>query len=70
MPASIKQLAARRRMQRIPRAELHRRLDCSDNWLRWLENGLYTGPCVATWRDRYEEALNKAIEDREAKAKV
>ena len=68
MASSLKQLAARRRANRIARTEIRRRLGCSYNWVRWLEEGYYTpSDSIDGWRDRYEEALNKAVEDRKAR---
>lgn len=68
MIASIKQMALKRKLKGIPRTEIQRRLDCSYSWVRWLEEGYYSSrDCGAEWRDKYEKALNEAIEDREAR---
>jgi CRISPR/Cas system Type II protein with McrA/HNH and RuvC-like nuclease domain len=67
VPSTIKELANRRRLQRITRRQMQRRLNCSYSWLKQLEDGLYLGPCVPKWRDRYEAELDAAIEDRKVR---
>ena len=67
MEASLKQLASRRRVNRITRREIQRRLERSYSWVRCLEEGIYNGPCVSYWRDLYENALLTAINEKKAK---
>ena len=64
MPASIKQMANRRKAHGITRREIQRRLGCSESWVRWLEMGLYKGPAVRVWTKRYVDALEAAIKEK------
>lgn len=65
MIASIKRMALTRKVKGIPRTEIAKRLDCSYSWVRWLEEGYYSSTdCGADWRDKYEQALNEAIETK------
>lgn len=67
MPATIKQMANRRKAHGITRRSVQSRLGCSESWVRWLEMGLYRGPAVEVWRDRYWRALEQLIEERKSK---
>ena len=64
MPATIKQMANRRKAHGITRRAVQRQLGCSESWLRWLEMGLYKGPAVEVWRGRYRQALEQLIEEK------
>lgn len=63
--ASLKQLANKRIARGIPRRELAERMNCSPQWVRWLENANTTRPTADLWRVRYEDALREALVDQE-----
>lgn len=66
MSRTLSQLRLQRLKWSISRTALARRLDCSDSWLRQLENGAYRGPAAKQWRERYQVELEVMIAEKKA----
>jgi exoribonuclease II len=63
---SIKQMANRRRLNRITRRQVQDELGCSYSWVRWLEDGMYQGPALESWAERYRDALEGLLVTKRA----
>lgn len=63
---SFRGLRMRRLRHEITAKRVADQLEVSDGWIRSLEKNRYRGPCVDTWHERYETALNQLIEEKKA----
>lgn len=71
MAQSFRQLANRRKTRGITQPALASRMGCSVPWIKQLEQRREPDTIVAAqWRDRYEEALQELIEERQVLLKA